>query len=180
MKYKLALFDLDGTLFDTKDVNYRAYREALGNVEFDYEFYCKNCNGRNYKYFLPQIVPGITAEEMEEVHEKKKEAYPKYLKYARKNEELFDCFEEKNALVTTASLKNTMEILCQFNVEKLFDFIISQEDVSKMKPDPECFLIAMEKAGVKPNETIIYEDSDVGIEAAIRSGANVVKVEGYN
>ena len=180
MKYKLAIFDLDGTLFDTKDVNYRAYREAIGNVDIDYEFYCKFCNGRNYKQFLPIIMPDITDERMEEIHDLKKQLYPGYLKYARKNEELFGKFENINALVTTASLKNTMDILSEFNVTDVFDFIITQEDVKETKPNPECFLLAMEKAGAMPNETIIYEDSDAGIEAAKKSGADYVIVEGFN
>ena len=55
---KLALFDLDGTLFNTNEVNYYAYSEALKEKGYsiDYEFYSKYCNGRHYKVFLPERV----------------------------------------------------------------------------------------------------------------------------
>ena len=55
---KLALFDLDGTLFNTNDVNYWAYSKALSEKGYsiDYEYYCKYCNGRHYKVFLSGII----------------------------------------------------------------------------------------------------------------------------
>ena len=75
-KQKLAIFDLDGTLFDTKDVNYSAYQEAIKccgfSAEIDYGFYCSYCNGNHYKDFLPVIIPGITVNEMMKIHECKK------------------------------------------------------------------------------------------------------------
>ena len=53
-KKKLAIFDMDGTLVDTKDVNFYAYKEALEEEGFSlsYEYYCKFCNGRHYTVFL--------------------------------------------------------------------------------------------------------------------------------
>ena len=52
---KLAIFDMDGTLFNTNNINYYAYKEALDkyNVSIDYEYYCRFCNGRHYLDFLP-------------------------------------------------------------------------------------------------------------------------------
>ena len=57
-KNKLAIFDLDGTLFDTKDVNFLAYKTALTELgyELDYNFFCKECNGKLYKEFIPMII----------------------------------------------------------------------------------------------------------------------------
>ena len=54
-----------------------------------------------------------------------------------------------------------------------FDLIISQEDVKNKKPDPEGFQKAMDFFKVQCRNSIIFEDSDVGIEAALRSGATV-------
>ena len=57
---KLVIVDLDGTLFDTKDVNYHAYKEAIApyGYDMDYKYYCEFCNGRYYLDFLPQITTG--------------------------------------------------------------------------------------------------------------------------
>lgn len=186
---KLAVFDLDGTLFDTKNVNYAAYSEALDECriphEIDYEFYCDFCNGNNYKVFLPRIVKKITEPQMEKVHDKKKKLYKKYLDRAEKNDHLFSLIElikgkYQIAVVTTASRENTEEILNCFGVKELFDFIITQEDVMKTKPSPECFEKAMAMAGASPEDTIIFEDSETGLTAAAASGAKYVKVYGYN
>lgn len=122
---------------------------------------------------------------MKRIHDYKKIAYEKYLSYAVKNETLFsviECLHGKYtvALVTTASRKNTEDILMAFGVLEQFDFILTQEDVSETKPSLECFMLAMKKAGSTPENTIIFEDSDTGLKAAELSGAKYVKVYGYN
>lgn len=48
------------------------------------------------------------------------------------------------------------------------------------KPNPEGFLVAMNRAGVSRKNTLIFEDSDTGIEAAEKTGADYVRVYGYN
>ena len=188
-KEKLAIFDMDGTLFDTKNVNFAAYSKAIETcgykVEIDYKYYCDFCNGNNYKVFLPQIVPEITAEDMKRVHAIKKDIYPDYLELAIKNDHLFNMIKLMRtdytiALVTTASRQNVGDILGAFGVSDVFDLILTQEDVTKTKPDPQGFLLAMEKCGVSKKNTLIFEDSDTGIEAANKSGANFVRVYGFN
>lgn len=183
---KLIIADLDGTLFDTKDVNYYAYKEAIGiyGYELDYQYYCKFCNGRHYKDFLPQIT---TDDEkiLSKMHKTKKQLYKKYLNQAIPNQHLISIIkllkkEYKTALVTTASKENCMQILEQFELLDLFDLILTQDDIAKTKPNPEGFLKAMEYFGVKAKETIIFEDSDVGLEAAKQSGALYYKTYGYN
>lgn len=184
MKNKLALFDLDGTLFDTNYVNYYTYKEALENygvkLEIDYEYYAKNWNGRSYKEFLPEVL-GNDNEKMEKVHDKKLELYKERLDKARINKNLFSIIDAlKNeyylAIVTTASKKNVLQILEHFAKEKVFDLVIAKEDVKKVKPNPEGYIIAMKHFDILPENTIIFEDSQVGIEAAIASGADVYKV----
>lgn len=186
---KLAIFDLDGTLFDTKDVNFRAYSKAIQEcgyqADIDYNYYCDFCNGKNYKTFLPVLIPKITPEGMQAIHDAKKRLYTSYLKYAVKNKSLFSLIESIRgeyviALVTTASRENVDDILKGFRVAGEFDIIITQEDVINCKPAPECFLLAMERAGVMAENTIIFEDSEAGLEAAEASGAHYVKVYGYN
>ena len=83
------------------------------------------------------------------------------------------------AVVTTASRKNTMELLRYYDYEKLFEFIITQEDIDRPKPDPQGFLIAMEKLGMDSKHTIIFEDSEVGLQAAETTGATVFAVKKF-
>lgn len=183
---KLALVDLDGTLFDTKDVNYHAYKEAVEQFGYsiDYEYYCEFCNGRNYLQFLPQITTD-DEQTLTAMHKIKKGAYKKYLSYAKLNEHLVNILrlmkqEYKIALVTTASKQNCDDILELFELRELFDLVLTHDDIAHSKPDPEGFNKAMAFFGAKPEETVIFEDSDVGLEAAERSGALYYRTYRFN
>lgn len=180
----LALFDLDGTLFDTGDVNFSAYEAALKAYGFhlDRDYFLNRCNGKHYTEFLPDIMGGT--EYMEEVHRKKKELYRQNLDLARPNLHLFWLIREMaacyhTAVVTTASRKNTMEILQHFQYMDYFEKIISQEDITKSKPDPQGYLLAMEQFHVLPENTVIFEDSEAGIAAARATGAAVMIVDRF-
>ena len=62
-------------------------------------------------------------------------------------------------------------------IEKDIDGLLSSDDVVNSKPAPDCFLKAMEMAGVTPSQTVIFEDSEIGLAAAEASGAAYFKVE---
>lgn len=183
---KLIMIDLDGTLIDTRMVNYLSYKEAMEpyGYSIDYRYYCNFCNGRYYLDFLP----GITTDDqnvLSAIHKHKTSAYRKYLSEAVVNWTLVDIAkhckpEYKVALVTTASKRNTYDILEKFQLVDIFDLILTREDVTKSKPDPEGYIKAMDFFGASGEESIIFEDSDVGVEAAKRAGAHVYIVSGYN
>ena len=84
------------------------------------------------------------------------------------------------ALVTTASKANCDDILNHFQLTELFDLVLTHDDIIHSKPDPEGFLKAMAHFGALPEDTIIFEDSDVGLEAAKRSGACYYQTFGFN
>lgn len=183
-KKYLALFDLDGTLFETGEVNYHAYQDALApyGITLDKEYFLKRCNGRHYTEFLPAIMGA--AADIEKVHQFKKTAYAVNLEKARMNKHLFalvQCMRDKyhTAIVTTASRQNTMEILQHFGCDPLFEYFVTQEDVTKTKPNPQGFLLAMQHFCMLPSNTVIFEDSAVGIQAARASGASVIVVDRF-
>jgi len=179
----LAIFDFDGTLFDTRMVNFLAYNEALNehNFKIDYEYYCNYCDGLDYKTFLPAII-GHDENFLKDVHERKKENYSKYISQARINSHLFNIADSIRkdywlSVVTTASKKNCFELLEKFKKEKFFDKIFAEDDIPIKKPDPQGFFMAIDFFSVKPETTIIFEDSKAGLEAAKKTGAAVYKVE---
>lgn len=183
---KLIIVDLDGTLFDTKDVNYNAYKDAVApfGYQIDYQYYCQFCNGRHYLDFLPQITT-TDKDILSQIHNAKKVLYPKHLDKAVLNDGLVDIIRAlkgnyKTAVVTTASKENCYKILSRFNLVELFDLILTHDDITKSKPNPEGFLKAMAYFASTPHETIIFEDSDVGIEAAKSSGAFYYKTYKFN
>ena len=84
--------------------------------------------------------------------------------------------ETKVWIVSTGHIDNITNVMRYLNITDGIDGIISGDDVTLPKPHPECFLSAMERVGVTPRETIIFEDSAMGLEAAKRSGAAYVKI----
>ena len=87
---------------------------------------------------------------------------------------------KRQALVTAGSRANSSQILRQFGESDCFDLTLSAEDVTRAKPDPQGFQLAMEHFGVAPEETIIFEDSPTGIAAAQAAGAGLFVVKGFN
>lgn len=186
MKSRLMILDLDGTLYDTRKVNCRAYQHALKehDIELDEEYFIHTCNGQYYKQFLPVIAPRLSDSAMESIHRRKQELYPTYLASASVNGMLVDLITAARpmfhiALVTSASRKNALDILQFFDHTRLFDLILTQEDVTKKKPDPEGFELAMRHFDVRPEMTVVFEDSDSGILAAKAAGASVYRVMDY-
>ena len=186
LKQNLAIFDLDGTLFDTTAVNFCAYQEALQAYHYplEYDYFRKYCNGLYYMDFLPQITTRDPIV-LQAMHDIKQSCYPKHLDKAVPNRHLFGLLrlmrdEYHTALVTTASRTNCMELLQAFQVESLFDLILTREDYQRVKPDPEGFCAAMRHFNISPRDTLIFEDSEAGVEAARRSKANCLRVsEGF-
>ncbi len=183
MKRKLALFDLDGTLFDTGRVNFYSYNHALHSFGLKMEWdFLQAYSGRHYKEFLPLIMG--TDEHVEEVHRLKQLFYRRYIKEAVVNRHLFEmisCMEHEYylAVVTSASRINCEQLLEYFGKREQFQRLFAQEDVCRQKPDPEGFLKAMSYFGISGKDTVIFEDSDAGIRAGERSGATVFVVRGF-
>lgn len=182
---KLALFDLDGTLFDTEMVNFHAYQKAIEEVGFtlDYEEFKEKCIGRQFRDFIVEILPN-QEELYKTIHKRKKELYKTFLNKARVNKHLIEIAslmkkEYNIAIVTTASKENVNDILKEFQLENFFDYVLTGDDVTHNKPNPECYLKAIEHFGAKIEDVIIFEDSLPGIQAAEQTGATIFLINKF-
>lgn len=82
-------------------------------------------------------------------------------------------------LVTSSEKVITKRLLEMAGLGDFFDLILTRDDCPQHKPDPWPYRKAQELARLAPHETLIFEDSDVGLRAAISSGSHVIKVEWY-
>ena len=150
------------------------------------EYYAERCNGGHYTRFLPPLMGGTpSTADVERVHDRKKALYSDFLDVVRPNTALMEILRTMQAAghdlacVTTGSKQNATEVLEHFGVRELFGLIVTGEDVEKQKPDPEGYCKAMAHFRVTPAETMIFEDSGIGLEAAKASGARVFRVERF-
>ncbi|WP_455144914.1 HAD family hydrolase [Brachyspira pilosicoli] len=184
---KLIIFDLDGTIIDSANANYKAYHDALEEigVNLTRDFFDVHCfNGQHYKDFLPKLIPNYTDKIIEKVHDRKQEIYKNnmsninvhpYLKYVIENTPK----NIKLSLATTAARIAVKNVLRAIEMENMFDLVVTGDDVKNRKPNPEVFIKCMEYFNTLPKETLIFEDSDIGIEAANKTGAWILKVENW-
>jgi beta-phosphoglucomutase-like phosphatase (HAD superfamily) len=83
--------------------------------------------------------------------------------------------------VCSNSIGESLQMMVrQSGLSDYFEFLVSNEDVSRPKPDPEIYEAAIARMGVSPAETLIVEDSPHGLEAARRSGAHICQVSGFS
>lgn len=174
--------DFDGTLVDTFEANLLAYQEAFAKegIRLTQDRY-RECFGYRFDRFMTAM--GIYDDEVaERIKESKKESYPKYFNCLRINEPLikliasFKAMGGKTAIASTARRENLMNAVNYLGIAEHFDLIYAGVDVKKGKPSPEIYLKAMEALGVTAGQTLIFEDSEVGIQAAEAAGASCMVV----
>ena len=180
---KLIISDFDGTLVDTFEANLRAYQEAFNeeNILLTSEDY-RRCFGYRFERFMTEM--NIYDEHIiKRIREYKKKYYPKYFDFLKINipmAELISTFHAnggKTAIASTARRENLENALQYTNLHSMFDLILAGEEVEHGKPSPEIYEKVMQKMNVLPKETLIFEDSEVGILSAKASKAHFMKVE---
>jgi beta-phosphoglucomutase-like phosphatase (HAD superfamily) len=180
---KLILLDFDGTLADTRRANGEAYIQALSEVgiTLSLEQYTAKYFGMRCREFLRDV--GIESDDdAQRLRQRKVEIYPNYFDSVTLNAPLWEwCKMMRNMgsqvwIVSTGHIDNIRNVMRHLKLSEGIDGIISGDDVTQPKPHPECFLRAMEIVGATPRQTIIFEDSAMGLQAAKASGAAYVKV----
>ena len=81
---------------------------------------------------------------------------------------------KKCAVVSSAATWMVENILTSLQLENAFDLVITQEHVTKHKPDPEAYILALAKLAASPEQTLVFEDSTAGIRAGKSSGCDVI------
>lgn len=181
---KLLLLDFDGTLADTRQANALGYIGALAEEGYslDEKTYFENYFGMRCDEFLTRL--GFSSpEDRRRIRHRKIRLYPSHFDTVKLNEPLMKFVNDfrshggKVFVVSTGHIDNITNVMRHLGICDCFDRIISGDDVTHPKPHPECFVKAMEMAGATPSETLIFEDSEIGLEAARRSGAGVIRVK---
>lgn len=80
------------------------------------------------------------------------------------------------ALATMSKKDDVLHVLRSLDIENLLDLVLTAEEVTRTKPDPEIYLRAADRLGVPPRECLVLEDSVNGVKAALAAGMDVVAI----
>ena len=182
---RAALWDVDGTLIDSREYHWLSWQEALAAEDFRVtrrQF--EQTFGRRNDEILREYFPSYSAEEVARVGDAKEVAYRALVR--ERGIELLpgvgrwlDRLKEEGwlqAVASSAPRENLDAIIAALGLEKYFAAVASAEDVTEGKPDPQVFLAAAAKLGVSPAACVVVEDAPAGTEAARRAGMRCVGV----
>ena len=183
-KYKVILFDLDGTLCDTDEMIVQTMRA----IYLDYKPRKIRTRGELYYFSGPPIretlkneFPDYDPEMMHEVFKRvSKGFYPSTVKAYQGEIDVLKALKEKGYLlgvVTNKGLPLTIYSLEICHIDSFFDVIISADDVAIPKPDPSGIKKAMESLNIKNNEDVLYVgDNDIDYFTAENAGVDCMLV----
>lgn len=186
--FKAAIFDFNGTLFwDTAfhDLAFDIFLEKHGIQLTDEEKRTKIHGQSN-----PDIMRGIFGNHLseKEIHDFAQDKESIYrqlcmndLKFAPGAEDLFDYLKEHGipfTIATSAGIENVSFYFENMKLGRWFqlDKMAYNDGTLRGKPNPDVFLAAACKLDLQPSETVIFEDTLTGIEAAERAGAGKIYI----
>lgn len=185
MHYKAFLFDLNGTMIDDMAYHIKAWHRIVNELGagISMDRMKEECYGKNHE-LLERIFPGrFTEEEKNRMSLEKEKQYQKEFKPQLQLIKGLDGFLHqtheagiKMAIGSAAIMFNIDFVLDGLNIRHYFDALVSADNVTDSKPDPETWLKCAEKLNVSPEECLVFEDVPKGVEAAQNAGMDTVVI----
>lgn len=178
---KACLFDLDGVIVDTAKYHYLAWKRLANELGFDFtEEDNERLKGVSRMKSLEILleIGGVSFDvnTKEELAAKKNAWYVEYISSMNSSEILpgvlnfLKELKENDIKISLGSVsKNAMSILTNVGIVDYFDAVIDGTKITHAKPDPEVFLKGAAELGVAPENCVVFEDAQAGIEAAINA-----------
>lgn len=181
---KGVLFDMDGVLVNNLEVHYKAFMEFFRRHGVERDFTeLSHLFGRGNDEIMGELMPreivervGVHAlgEQKEAIY---REIYAPTIVPQQGLHTLLAALRDEDikcAVGSSGYRANVDFVLDRCNIEPYFSAIVAGDEVTRCKPDPEIYLTAAAKLGLKSSECIVFEDAEAGIEAAKRAGIKVI------
>ncbi len=181
--FRAYLFDCDGTIADSMPLHYVAWTTALGEwgCVFDEQLFY-SWGGKPAMDIIADLnkLHGLNMP-VKEVAERKEKLYYELLPTLKPVPEVLEHIEAQQgkipfAVVSGSRRDSVTKSLTVLGLLNRFETIVCAGDYKNCKPHPEPFLLAAERLGVRPEECLVFEDTEMGIEAAAAAGMAWVKV----
>jgi HAD superfamily hydrolase (TIGR01509 family) len=181
--FEAYLFDCDGTIADSMPLHYIAWKQALGEQGCDFpetQFY--SMGGMPVR----DVIRALNAQHglqmpVEAVALRKEDLYYEFLPQLTAVPEVLEVIEASHgtipfAVVSGSTRESVTASLRSLHLLDKFQALVCAGDYARSKPDPEAFLLAAQRLGVAPERCLVFEDADIGIEAATAAGMAFVRV----
>ena len=183
-----VIFDLDGVIVSTDDCHFEAWKVL---AEREHIPFTREDNRRqrgvsrmeSLEILLEKASKTYSADEKAEMAEYKNDVYKQLIRRLTPADILPGAMETLRALKAEgvkvaigSSSKNTPVILERIGLGDFFDAVADGNQITRSKPDPEVFLLAARLVGALPEDCVVVEDADAGIEAAHAGGMKALAV----
>lgn len=181
---KLVIYDLDGVLIDSNKAILESFRRTFLEIgePFEQELVLSRIGYGLYQIFM-DILPDTYDNQIEEL----RQTYIKHfqsldIKYTKLLDEVPETLAEvkklgyMQALATNKTVTEAERILVELGVSDYFDLMAGFMTVSRAKPEPDMILYLLDKLGLKPDEAVFVDDTNVGLTAGIRAGVHTVGI----
>lgn len=172
------IFDFDGVILNTEKYHYLAWKKTFEKYKLHLEeetYLPLKSTGRKSIIEAVEREFNITFSDIQkqEIIEQKGKFYKEYFEDLSEKDfilgakEFLKYLHKNNYLLAVASSSVVAKELCEkFKIDKYFNEIIMLDNTIKAKPEPDIFLRALDKLGLKNTETVVFEDSIAGIKAS--------------
>jgi HAD superfamily hydrolase (TIGR01509 family) len=175
MKFKAALFDLDGVVFDTEPQYTVFWGQQCREYHPEHPGLEQEIKGQTLVQIYDAWFSGPLEPEQAVITERlNKFEQQMHYDYIAGFLDYITSLRKKGVktAVVTSSNQPKMQAVYQSHSEfrSLFDTILTSEDFERSKPDPDCYLKAAERLGVTPSESVVFEDSFNGLKSGRAAG----------
>jgi beta-phosphoglucomutase len=185
---RAVLWDLDGTLVDSRDQHWAAWRETMAaeGVELTEEEFLASFGRRNADLIGNWLDGDAEPDRLRRVDEAKERRFRELvasegltpLPGATEWIARLEAERWRQAVASSAPHANVAVMLEAVGLVGPLGTVVAAEDVTRGKPDPEVFLIAANRVGTDPTRCVVVEDAPAGVDAAVRAGMRVIGVGG--
>jgi len=186
-KKKAGIFDMDGVVVDTVPLHFEAWKQMFSEygVDFNFEDYKKKVDGIPRMDGCRNILTDLNDEEIEKAAARKQGYFLKAIDkgeivvYSSTVSLIYYLKDSGIKVAVISASKNCIEILTRIKIIDELDGVVDGHAITKGKPDPQVFLMAAEKLSVSPQDSVVFEDALLGVEAAKNAGMYCVGIDRY-